>query len=171
MANKKSGSFMPAPMPRGELRDNPVKLCHEISRLSGARVRSANIEGIMSQHGARLVLSAIVAEDGAPQRRITEITHLRPPTVSVILRKMQEEEMVELVPNPDDKRELRVFLTDYGRAIDKKVIDKIKETDAIALEGLNESEYGLLMELLYRVRENLLCEGASEQKDKKETKE
>ena len=171
MANKKSGSFMPAPMPRKEICDNPVKLCHEISRLSGARVRSANLEGIMSQHGARLVLSAIVAEDGASGRRITEITHLRPPTVSVILRKMQEEGMVELVPNPDDKRELRVFLTECGRAIDKKVIDKIKETDAIALDGLSESEYGLLMELLYRVRENLLCEGAPDQKDKKETME
>ena len=58
----------------------------------------------MSQHGARLVLSALARNDGASQREIVEVTHLRPPTVSVILRKMQDEGIVELVKNPEDKR-------------------------------------------------------------------
>ena len=45
MGKKKSVVLPPTPPHRCEIRDNPVKLCHEISRLSGARVRSANIEG------------------------------------------------------------------------------------------------------------------------------
>ena len=168
MKEKKRAIFPPAPPHRCEIRDNPVKLCHEVSRLSSARVRSANIEGIMSQHGARLVLSAIALEREASQRRIVEITHLRPPTVSVILRKMQDEGMVELFSNPQDKREVRVRLTEYGESVDRNGIEKIKETDALALEGFSESECELLMAMLYRVRQNLLDALCAESKEKEE---
>ncbi len=168
MAKKSAHCIPPAPLPRKELSDNPVKLCHEISRLSSARVRGANIEGIMSQHGARLVLSALALEDGASQRRVVEVTHLRPPTVSVILRTMEEEGMVEMTANPDDKRQMRVSLTEYGREVDRRSIEKIKETDALALDGLSESERQSLMELLYKVRQNLLSACNGQSKEKKE---
>lgn len=168
MSKKKGDIFTLSPPARREIRDNPVKLCHEVSRLSGARVRSANIEGIMSQQGARLVLSAIALEGQATQRRIVEITHLRPPTVSVILRRMQDEGMVELFSNPDDKREVRVRLTEYGESVDRNGIEKIKETDALALEGFSESERELLMAMLYRVRQNLLDALCAESKEKEE---
>lgn len=156
---------MPIPPRRCELGSNPVKLCHEISRLTVARVRCANIEGIMSQHGARLVLSALTASDGASQRDVVAMTHLRPPTVSVILRKMQEEGIVELFKNPEDKRELRARLTQKGREIDRHGLEKIKETDALALAGLDEDEQATLMALLGKIRHNLLSEQESEENE------
>lgn len=168
MSEKMLLNIPPTSLPRKELSDNPVKLCHEISRLSSARVRGANIEGIMSQHGARLVLSSLVLEDGASQRRIVEVTHLSAPTVSVILRKMEEEGIVELKINPDDKRQMCVFLSDYGREVDRRAIEKIKETDALALEGLSASECDTLMELLSKLRANLLSSYNCQPKEKKE---
>ena len=162
---KKECFSMSAPPRRCELGSNPVKLCHEISRLTGARVRGANIEGVMSQHGARLVLSALAMSDGASQREIVEMTHLRPPTVSVILRKMQDEEIVELFKNPEDKRELRARLTQKGREIDRNGLEKIRQTDALALEGLSEDEQATLMTLLGKIRENLLSEQKNEEEE------
>ena len=162
---KKECFSMSAPPRRCELGSNPVKLCHEISRLTGARVRGANIEGVMSQHGARLVLSALAMSDGASQREIVEMTHLRPPTVSVILRKMQDEEIVELFKNPEDKRELRARLTQKGREIDRNGLEKIRQTDALALEGLSEDEQAALMTLLGKIRENLLSEQKNEEEE------
>ena len=154
---KKHEDKMPLSPPlRKELSENPVKLCHDISRLSHAKIREANIDGIMSQHGARLVLASLAANDGAAQRAIVDMTHLRPPTVSVLLRRMESEGMVELRENPRDRRELCAYLTDYGRQIDSKAIEKIKESDAIALEGLSESERETLMALLSKIRENLI---------------
>lgn len=152
---------------RGELSstDNPVKLCHEISRLTGARVRSVNLEGIMSQHSARLVMGVLSRCEIATQKEIVERTHLRPPTVSVLLRNMQEEGMVELRQNPDDRRELRATLTEYGRSVDRKVIEKIKETDAIALDGFSESELCALEQFLLKIRDNLLCDRAGEDRE------
>ena len=162
---KKECFSMSAPPRRCELGSNPVKLCHEISRLTGARVRGANIEGVMSQHGARLVLSALAMSDGASQREIVGMTHLRPPTVSVILRKMQDEEIVELFKNPEDKRELRARLTQKGIEIDRNGLEKIRQTDALALEGLSEDERATLMTLLGKIRENLLSEQKNEEEE------
>jgi DNA-binding MarR family transcriptional regulator len=111
------------------------------------------------------VLLALVRNDGASQREIVEVTHLRPPTVSVILRKMQDEGIVELVKNPEDKRELRARLTQKGREIDRHGLDKIKETDALALMGLGEDEQATLMALLGKIRQNLLSEQEREEKE------
>lgn len=163
--SKKQRLPMPQPPRRHELGDNPIKLCHEISRLTGARVRGANIEGIMSQHGARLVLSALAMSDGASQREIVGMTHLRPPTVSVILRSMEDEGLVELFKNPEDKRELRARLTQKGREIDRNGLEKIRQTDALALEGLSEDEQATLMTLLGKIRENLLSEQKNEEEE------
>lgn len=160
-----------SPPPRKDICENPVKLCHDISRLSHAKIREANIDGIMSQHGARLVLASLVANDGSSQRDIVEATHLRPPTVSVLLRRMESEGMVELRENPKDRRELCAYLCDLGREIDAKAVEKIKESDAIALDGLSESERETLMLLLGRIRENLIVSlSAKETRREKEEK-
>ena len=144
------------PPERKELVDNPVKLCHDISRLSRAKARETVIAGVLSQPGARLVLAYLAEGDKISQRELVEKTHLRAPTVSVILRKMEEEGMVEIAQSATDKREKRVSLTDYGREVDASVIAQIKKTDELALCGLDENEYALLMELLGRMRDNLV---------------
>lgn len=158
-----------APPPeRKELLENPVKLCHDVTRLSRAKMRETNIEGVMSQPGARLVLSVLAVNDGISQRFLVDATHLRPPTVSVILRKMEDEGMVEFRRNPEDRRETLVHLTEYGKEVDMKGIAKIKETDALALEGLTDDEYQTLMGLLGKMRENLLASLADNRKERKE---
>ena len=150
---------MKSPLARRELVENPVKLCHEISRLSRAKARESAIGGVMSQHGARLVLSILAANDGISQRVLVEGTHLRPPTVSVILSKMAEEGMVEFYRNPEDRRQTLVHLTEYGKEVDANVVSRINEIDKMAMDGLEGEEYELLMSLLRKMRDNLLiCE-------------
>ena len=65
----------------------------------------------------------------------------------------------------DDKRELRARLTQKGREIDRHGLEKIKETDAIALAGLDEDEQATLMALLGKIRQNLLSEQEREEKE------
>ena len=123
-----------------------------------------SIDGVMSQHGARMVLSILAARDGITQREIVEITHLRPPTVSVIIAKMQEEGMIKVEKNPTDRRQTIICLTDYGKEIDSSVIAKIKETDSLAIEGLSEEEVSALMVLLEKMRNNLLLSMGGKEK-------
>ena len=159
--------IMPPPM-RKELNDNPVKLCHDVTRLSRAKTRETTVEGVMSQPGARLVLSLLAINDGVTQRSLVEETHLRPPTVSVIIAKMEEEGLAERRRNPNDRRETLVYLTELGREVDMRGIASIKQTDALALEGLNADEIETLMKLLGRMRDNLVCALSEQKKEKKE---
>lgn len=154
--SKKISNTAP-PIPRAELSDNPVKLCNEIARIFRTKMRESGAhDGIMSQPGARLVLSLLAISDGLSQRELAERTRLRAPTVSVIIRRMAEEKMVELRPDESDMRVKKVYLTELGRRTDSDNIKKIKSTDAKGLRGISEEEYGVLMLLLGRIRDNLL---------------
>ena len=146
-----------SPPPRKELSDTPVKLCSEIGRLFRARMRASdNPDGVMSQHGAHLVLSVLAIHEGINQRELVRYTHLRPPTISIILRRMEEEGIVERKSNPDDLRAVHVYLTEAGRLLDQQHIERIRKLDANAMRGLSEEEIAVLMQLLPKLRDNLL---------------
>ena len=150
-------SSIPIPPVRNGFSDNPVKLCHDISHLTRAKTRETHIDGVMSQPGARFVLGFLAANGGGvTQREIVSATHLRPPTVSVIISKMQGEGMVSIEQNPLDKRQTLVMLTEHGRRVDAEVISKIKETDALAIEGFDADEIETLMRLLSKMKNNMI---------------
>ena len=163
--SKTTRETLPPPPKRKELSDNPVKLCHEIARLFRDRMREkCEIDGVMSQPGARLVLSLLAMGDGRSQRELVAETHLKPPTVSVIVKKMVEEGMAELKADPLDLRITRVYLTDKGRQVDRENIQKIKAVDAQGLRGLSSEEQETLMVLLGKIRKNLLENEEGEKK-------
>ena len=145
------------PPPRKELRVTPVRLCNDISRLCRARLRGdGEMDGVLSQPGARAILSMLAVSDGLCQRELVEATYLRPPTVSVILQKMEEAGMVERRSDEDDRRIIRVYLTPLGREADAKTIVRIQQNDARAMLGLSEDETAELLRLLVKIRDNLL---------------
>ena len=148
-----------APPARKELRENPVKLCNEIARLWRTRMREREGgEGVMTQPGAHLVLSVLAVSDGVNQLELVRATHLRAPTVSVILKKMEAEGIVERRNDPDDLRAVRVYLTEMGRVLDRENIARILKIDAVALRGLDEEERTTLMRILPKLRDNLLAD-------------
>ena len=156
---KKDKTIPAAPPARVELSDNPVKLCNEISRLFRARMRSVSVsDGVMTQPGAHLVLAFLAAGDGTTQLELVRSTHLKAPTVSLILKKMEEEGIVRRQSDENDARAVRVFLTEHGKDIDREHIKLIKALDAEALDGISEKEAAALMPLLIKIRNNLMLD-------------
>ena len=147
------------PPERKELSNNPVKLCHEISHISRMRVREINdSEDSAAPRGPRLVLSFLASGDGVTQQELVKATHLRAPTVSGIIKNLEDGGYIERRRDSSDMRSYRVYLTAAGRELDEKNIEIIKQVDAIALEGLDAEDIERLMLLLGRIRDNLLCE-------------
>lgn len=136
----------------------PPMLVNEIARLFHARMKGVELSGVMSQDSARLIMRELSREDGVSQLRLTTLTHLKAPTVSVALRRMEEENLVVREKDPDDQRAVRVYLTDYGRAHNLRVHERLRELDALLMEGFDEEERELLKTLLLRMRENILPE-------------
>ncbi len=147
----------PTPPKRKELNDNPVKLCNEISRIFRSRMRESDeYDGIMSQHGAHLVLGTLAISDGISQLELANTTHLSAPTVSIIIKRMEAEGIIEKKSNPNDMRSFLIYLTKKGKKLDEENIKKIKKIDALALDTLTKEEFDTLMVLLSKMRDNLL---------------
>lgn len=136
----------------------PPMLVNEIARLFHSRMRSVELEGVMSQDSARLIMRELIREDGVTQLHLTRLTHLKAPTVSVTLRKMEREGLVVRESDPDDLRAVRVRLTEHGKEHNRRVFARLRELDAILMEGFDEREKEALLALLVRMRDNILPE-------------
>ena len=134
----------------------PPMLVGEISRLFRARMRRYDMEGVMSQDSARLLMRELAREDGVSQLHLTTLTHLKAPTVSVTLRRMESEGLVRREQDKMDLRMTRVYLTEQGRAHTRMVQERVQALDAQMTEGFSDAEKELLSSLLKRMRDNIL---------------
>jgi DNA-binding MarR family transcriptional regulator len=146
MHDGKEGKFCPT----------PPMLVNEIARLFHARMREYDLFGVMSLDSARLIMRALSREDGVSQLRLTNLTHLKAPTVSVTLKKMEDEGLVLREQDKLDLRMTRVYLTEKGKAHNRRVLERLKGLDAELMEGFDAKETEVLRELLERMRDNIL---------------
>lgn len=155
MANQKM--LLPPPPEREELREVPIapRMIIEIARMLRFRVRQGEDEGVMGQDTARLVLSHLAVRDHVNQLELVRLTRLKAPTVSVLLRRMEEEGYVMRIPDEADRRAVRVVLTEKGREFDRRHLSNISTNDHLAMQGLTDEEQETLLRLLTRIRDNL----------------
>ncbi|MBE6588733.1 MAG: MarR family transcriptional regulator [Ruminococcaceae bacterium] len=136
----------------------PPMLVNEISRLFQGQMKAYDLEGVMSQDSARLIMRELAHEDGVSQLQLTRLTHLKAPTVSVVLKRMEDEGLVMRVQDKTDQRMVRVLLTERGRAHNRRVFERLKTLDGRLMEGFDEEETKLLLGFLMRMRDNILPE-------------
>lgn len=137
-------------------RPNPPMLVNEIARLFNARMRSYDLEGVMTQDSARLIMRALIHHDGCSQLDLVNQTYLKAPTVSVTLRRMESEGLVERKQNEFDQRAVRVFLTEKGKAHNQEIRARLQEMDEELMKDFSEDEIELLRKMLERMRDNIL---------------
>lgn len=132
-------------------------LIHDISRITHERVKRDCPE---MQRSCRLIMMELAFRDNVTQLELVHATHLKAPTISVSLQKMERDGIVLRKQDPDDLRATRVFLTDKGRNMHNHIISKIHENDTLAESALTEEELKTLTALLLKVRNHLI--GGSE---------
>ena len=155
----KEKQMLPPPPPeREELREVPQapRMIMEISRLLRFRVRQGEEEGVMAQNTARIVLAHLAVRDNLNQLDLVKLTRLKAPTVSVLLRRMEQEGYVRRVPDEQDRRAVRVSLTEKGKEVDRRHLSRISTNDQTALRGIDGEDQETLVRLLSCIRDNLL---------------
>ena len=150
-------TMLPPPPEREELRGVPEapRMIIEIARMLRFRVRQGEDEGVMGPNTARLILSHLAVRDHVNQLELVRLTRLKPPTVSVLLRRMEAEGYLKRVPDAEDRRSMLVVLTEKGREFDRRHLSNISTNDHLAMQGLTAEEQETLVQLLARVRNNL----------------
>ena len=138
----------------------PPMVLNEVSRLCMTLLHKMSGEDPhgSKQHSRRLILMKLSREDGINQCELVKDSRMTPPTISVALKTLEQEGLVERRGDEDDMRATRVYLTEKGRETDRKNRETIKQVDEIMMRGLSEEEKESLMELLMKMRENLTKE-------------
>ncbi len=134
----------------------PMQLISEITRMMGDKIRSNGEENPIGQKSGRLLLMELARRDGRTQLDLVHATHLKAPTISVALQKLEKDGYVSRRPDEYDLRATRVFLTDKGRALDDKIRRRIHEEESEAMKNLTDSERDTLIRLLTKIKTNLM---------------
>ena len=99
----------------------------------------------------RPIFWVLKEHDGCTQLDICKLTQLKAPTVSLTLQKMETGGFIKRVVDEDDKRNVRIFITEKGNDIQTEIGRLLKETENEFLKDLDESEQEVLKKLLLKV--------------------
>lgn len=138
------------------LKQSPMRLISDISRLMGEKIREKGEENPISQKSGRELLFHLSRQDGRTQLDLVNATHLKAPTISVALQKLEKEGYVTRRPDEYDLRATRVFLTEKGRALDDKIKKRIRAEEDLAMNSLTDAEKETLAKLLGKIKKNIL---------------
>jgi DNA-binding MarR family transcriptional regulator len=100
-------------------------------------------------------LLALFEQDGLTQRELCDRVRIEQATMAKTLQRMQRDGLVRCAPDPDDKRRVRVYLTDHTRAIEHDLAAAARSVNASATHGLTDAEIASYLDLTARLIHNL----------------
>jgi len=127
-------------------------LIHEISRLTHEKIKADCPE---MQRSARMIMMELARRDNITQLDLVKGTHLKPPTVSVVLQKMEKDGIVTRRSDDYDLRATRVSLTAKGREMDNLVLERFREEERKMENSLTPEEAQTLEKILLKIRDYL----------------
>ncbi len=143
------------PRPPRDFQITPMMLINDISKIMHNRIKAESIDSNLVQKSYRSLLFHLSMQDGRTQLELVKVTHLKPPTVSVTLQKMEHDGIVIRKPDESDLRATRVFLTDAGRELDRRLFEHIKTEERIIMESITEEETQTLLKILMKIRDHI----------------
>ena len=152
------------------MHDNPHHLCHkkpdfdqltegmlfnDISRLFDGRVRHETERAGFPQ-GYRRIVFHLSHNESLTLNELVKLTHMKAPSISVQLQKMEQEKLITKTADEKDLRKSYISLTEKGRECEKFFISKCQETEKIMFENFTEKEMEMLKGFLKRITNNLI---------------
>jgi len=123
-------------MKREETVDYHIKSAwHAISRMYN---QQAAEEGFTTAIG--FVLININSTEGTPATKIAPKLGLETRSLTRMLKTMEEKGMIYKMPDPIDKRSVRIFLTDEGKEKKERSVNTIREFNGQVREIVSEDE-------------------------------
>ncbi|AKD02491.1 MarR family transcriptional regulator [Pontibacter korlensis] len=127
--------------------DYNFKVCwHAISRMYNTEAAKADITTSIG-----FVLLNINQETGTPATKIAPLLGLEARSLTRILKSMEEKNLIYKVSDPNDKRLVRIFLTEKG--LEKKEISRqtVKQFNHIIREEIPQEELEVFLKVCGRI--------------------
>jgi len=101
------------------------------------------------------VLFAIGRRDGVPLKDICQALALGAPAVTGLCHRMEKLGLVERRQDPDDRRAVRLALTDEGRKIREQSHPFLEQMNTALTSGLSEAQIAATLDTLRTMAENV----------------
>ncbi|WP_448189936.1 MarR family winged helix-turn-helix transcriptional regulator [Azospirillum sp. sgz301742] len=105
--------------------------------------------------GQMPALLALWEREGISQAELCRIVQVEQPTMANTLNRMERDELIRRVPDPEDRRRVLIYLTDRARALEEPVTALARDANGIAGQGFTEEESREAMRLLGKLISNL----------------
>ena len=99
---------------------------------------------------------------GMAQKELAKHIGVKPPSITVMLKKLEAEAYIEKKQDENDQRIMRIFLTEKGKNIAAKMETVMEQLEQEAFANMNEQEVMLFRRLLLQMRDNLKSAGRKE---------
>lgn len=143
---------------------NMLMLINELSRIIRNWMRiEADKVGIIATY--RPILMMLSYQDGITQLDIAKYVHMAPPTISLTLQKMEASKLVRREEDAEDKRQIRIYITEEGRKLDQEMKKIISKIERVALIDITSQEQKVVEEILKKTIDNLLSFGGFDEEN------
>lgn len=142
--------------------DSLYYLFLEIQRLHYSRSHVL-LDEIGVYHGQPHMLFVLSEEDGLSQKELAERLNIKASTITVMLKRMENANLVIRKQDKKDKRISRVYITKEGREISQKAIIVMKNIGDECFGSFSQEESLVLKRLFIEMKDNLIV--ASKEKD------
>lgn len=103
-----------------------------------------------------MVLSALIDHDGLYQRQIGMITLKDRPNITRIINILERMNFVTRKPDVNKRKIYKIFVTDKGKNVVKKVMPTALELWENIVDGVDEDELEITLKVMNKFRENLM---------------
>ena len=116
----------------------------------------AFMEHIALHRSQAAVLCKLFVQDGMTQSEIAQQLSVQGATVTDMLQRMEETELISRRRDLDDNRLVRVYLTAAGHEKERFIMEQFTKLETAVFAGFTERERATLRQLLSRTLENIL---------------
>ena len=101
------------------------------------------------------VLRCLKNRDGQSQKDLCKNLHVRPSTVTVMIKRMEKRGLIKRVQDEKDKRITRIYLCKIGMDMIEDISKTQDDLEKITFKNLSDEEVNELNRLLVKIRDNL----------------
>jgi MarR family transcriptional regulator, organic hydroperoxide resistance regulator len=133
-----------------DIRQSLDKISFQMRRDYNESLRELNL-----YVGQDNLLSRLWLGDGVTQRQLCEHLKCEPPTVTNMVKSLEQNGFIYRKRDEQDARVMRIYLTDKGKELEKPVEFKWKQQQEKLLHSILPEERLLLRQLMKRMERNL----------------
>lgn len=133
-----------------EIRELLDKISAKMRRNYNQSLRDVNLHV-----GQDNLLCKLWRKDGLTQIQLCERLNCEPPTVSNMVKALEQKGLVYRQRNEEDGRVSRIYLTEEGRNLEGPVYERWRKQQEKLLAGIEHEERLLLRRIMKQMKENL----------------